>query len=352
MLDKVKEGVLFMKTHELEKELGISKHTIFYYEKEGIVTPQRDENGYRSYSQDDLQKLIMVKFLRNLNISIDDVKAILNNELDFKECLEINQIHLEKQIKSLEEVQENIEMYVRKDLPMLPALQQIQREVKNYKLGYQKTTDIVSLGRRLTKKLALRKFLYKFIPTFLIVLFFSAVNEQDVLTRVLSVLMISFVFTNGLIAADLQFSQLWLRLPLDQTRNQSVEFLNDRIRYYQFKGYIDNVKYFYSVLFGKEAKFMNEYKYEDIQSVELLLKHRYESYGTPIARDWYVLDYRFEFKDGNHFYFYWPITLDDDARFIGMILDEKVENVIDKDHVIEALKNGIHLNDYMKKTED
>lgn len=213
-----------MKTHELEKELGISKHTIFYYEKEGIVTPQRDENGYRSYSQDDLQKLIMVKFLRNLNISIDDVKAILNNELDFKECLEINQIHLEKQIKSLEEVQENIEMYVRKDLPMLPALQQIQREVKNYKLGYQKTTDIVSLGRRLTKKLALRKFLYKFIPTFLIVLFFSAVNEQDVLTRVLSVLVISFVFTNGLIAADFQFSQLWLRLPLDQTRNQSVEF--------------------------------------------------------------------------------------------------------------------------------
>lgn len=341
-----------MKTHELEKELGISKHTIFYYEKEGIVTPQRDENGYRSYSQDDLQKLIMVKFLRNLNISIDDVKAILNNELDFKECLEINQIHLEKQIKSLEEVQENIEMYVRKDLPMLPALQQIQREVKNYKLGYQKTTDIVSLGRRLTKKLALRKFLYKFIPIFLIVLFFSAVNEQDVLTRVLSVLVISFVFTNGLIAADFQLSQLWLRLPLDQTRNQSVEFLNDRIRYYQFKGYIDNVKYFYSVLFGKEAKFMNEYKYEDIQSVELLLKHRYESYGTPIARDWYVLDYRFEFKDGNHFYFYWPFTIDDDARFIGMILDEKVENVIDKDHVIEALKNGIHLNDYMKKTED
>ena len=99
-------------------------------------------------------------------------------------------------------------------------------------------------------------------------------------------------------SADFQFSQLWLRLPLDQTRNQSVEFLNDRIRYYQFKGYIDNVKYFYSVLFGKEAKFMNEYKYEDIQSVELLLKHRYESYGTPIARDWYVLDYRFEFKDG------------------------------------------------------
>ena len=74
--------------------------------------------------------------------------------------------------------------------------------------------------------------------------------------------MISFVLTNGFIAADFQFSQLWLRLPLDQTRNQSVEFLNDRIRYYQFKGYIDNVKYFYAVLLGKEDKFIKEYKCE------------------------------------------------------------------------------------------
>ena len=77
---------------------------------------------------------------------------------NFLKLSEINQIHLEKQIKSLEEVQGNIEMYVRKDLPMLPALQQIQRETKNYKLGYQKTTDTVSLGRRLTKKLAIKKF--------------------------------------------------------------------------------------------------------------------------------------------------------------------------------------------------
>ena len=142
-----------MKTHELEKELGISKHTIFYYEKEGIVTSQRDDNGYRSYSQDDLQKLIMVKFLRNLNISIDDVKAILNNELDFKECLEINQIHLEKQIKSLEEVQENIEMYVSKDLPMLPALQQIQRETKNYKLVIKKQQILYLLEEDLQRNL-------------------------------------------------------------------------------------------------------------------------------------------------------------------------------------------------------
>ena len=325
MLDKVKEGVLLMKTHELEKELGISKHTIFYYEKEGIITPQRDDNGYRSYSQEDLQKLIMVKFLRNLNISIDDVKAILNNELDFKECLEINQIHLEKQIKSLEEVQENIEMYVRKDL----------------------------------KKLALRKFLYKIpaaiTPSFIMWIcaasFFDE-NLEKTTSLIIIFILLMILFINIFVATEFQFSQIWLKMPLDQTMNQSVEFLSDGIRYYQFHGYLNNLKYYYGVLFNKAEKYMQSYKYEDIQSVELILNHRYESYGTPIAKDWYVLDYRFEFKDGNHFYFYWPITLDDDSRFIGTILDEKVENIIDKDHVIDALKNGIHLNDYVRGTEE
>ena len=33
-------------------------------------------------------------------------------------------------------------------------------------------------------------------------------------------------------------------------------------------------------------------------------------------------------------------------------LMKRLENVIDKDHVIDALKNGIHLNDYVKTTEN
>ena len=75
MLDEVKEGVLYMKTHELEKELGISKHTIFYYEKEGIVTPQRDDNGYRSYSP------VSYTHLLKFNINSNVVKSKNNLEI-------------------------------------------------------------------------------------------------------------------------------------------------------------------------------------------------------------------------------------------------------------------------------
>lgn len=90
-----------MRTKDLERELGLTKHTIHYYEKEGFIHPMRDENGYRNYSDEDVQTLQLVKFLRNLNISIDDVKAIIEGKLDFHECLKVNQIHLENQLESI-----------------------------------------------------------------------------------------------------------------------------------------------------------------------------------------------------------------------------------------------------------
>ena len=104
-----------MKTSDLERELGLSKYTLRYYEKEGLITPQRDDNGYRHYSDEDLQTLKLVKFLRSLYISIDDVKAIIHGKLDFHECLKMNQIHLDHQIESLKEVKKTIDNYHDKD---------------------------------------------------------------------------------------------------------------------------------------------------------------------------------------------------------------------------------------------
>ena len=338
-----------MKTNELEKEIGLSKYTIRYYEKEGLIQPKREENGYRDYDDETVQKLKIIKFLRNLQISVDDIKAILDGELDFRHCLKINQVNMQKQIESMNEIKDTIDDYYDKDLPLIEELSEIKNNNNKMGLGFQKTTSTVSLGRKLTPELARRQLIITFIGALVVAVSFSRMPYDLGNMRVL-VGIVFFIVTFMLMIA-FSFKQTSAMM-LDNILNQSVEFLSDGIRYYKFNNFIDNVKYFYAVLLSKEDKFMKEYKYEDIQSVELILKHRYESYGTPIAKDWYVLDYRFEFKDGNHFYFYWPITLDDDARFIGTILDEKVENVIDKDHVIDALKNGIHLNDYVKTTEN
>ena len=41
-----------MKINEVEQMLGISKANIRFYEKQNLLTPRRNENGYREYSQE------------------------------------------------------------------------------------------------------------------------------------------------------------------------------------------------------------------------------------------------------------------------------------------------------------
>lgn len=115
-----------MKTNEVEKLLGITKHTLRYYEKEGLVHPIKDDNGYRNYSDEDIQVLQLVKFLRNIDISIDDIKGIIRGDITFKECLEINKVHLDQKEEDLKDIKKIVNDYYQKDIPLIPALAQIQ----------------------------------------------------------------------------------------------------------------------------------------------------------------------------------------------------------------------------------
>lgn len=76
-----------MTTHEIEEMLGIAKQTLIYYEKEGFITPQRDSNNYRNYLKKELDILELILLLRSMEISIDEIKLILNNQLSIRDAL-------------------------------------------------------------------------------------------------------------------------------------------------------------------------------------------------------------------------------------------------------------------------
>ena len=66
-----------MKIKDVEKRVGITKANIRYYEKEGLLSPVRDqENNYREYSEGDVKRLEQIKVLRALGISIADIKEL------------------------------------------------------------------------------------------------------------------------------------------------------------------------------------------------------------------------------------------------------------------------------------
>lgn len=91
-----------MKINDVEQALGISKANIRFYEKQGLLTPERSENKYRNYSDADIERLKTIIVLRKLGIPVQNIGKILNGDLDFQDAMRENVSDLEKQIKQLE----------------------------------------------------------------------------------------------------------------------------------------------------------------------------------------------------------------------------------------------------------
>lgn len=65
--------------HDLSKQLDITTKTIRYYEKVGILKPERNtSNNYRVYTEKDIKKLDFIKRARAMNFSVDEIKQIIN----------------------------------------------------------------------------------------------------------------------------------------------------------------------------------------------------------------------------------------------------------------------------------
>lgn len=61
-----------MRIGELARELGISAHTVRFYEKAGwLPSPGRADNGYRDYDRADLEHLRLLVDLRRMDVPLD-----------------------------------------------------------------------------------------------------------------------------------------------------------------------------------------------------------------------------------------------------------------------------------------
>jgi MerR family transcriptional regulator, thiopeptide resistance regulator len=71
------------KITELAGKFGLSRSTLLYYDKIGLLTPSgRTEANYRSYSATDLQRLEMICSFRQAGLAIKDIQSILASKSD------------------------------------------------------------------------------------------------------------------------------------------------------------------------------------------------------------------------------------------------------------------------------
>lgn len=92
-----------MRISEVEKLVGISKKNIRFYEEEGLLTPSREVgNGYRTYSDADVEILRRIRLLRRLAVPIEEIRKLGRGELSLRDCMERHAIYLNGQQRNLE----------------------------------------------------------------------------------------------------------------------------------------------------------------------------------------------------------------------------------------------------------
>lgn len=92
-----------MTIKEMEQITGLPRSNIRFYEKEKLISPARNtSNGYREYSEADIETIKKVAYLRTLGISIEDIRKLSNKEADLYDVIKAQNRTLEQQLSELE----------------------------------------------------------------------------------------------------------------------------------------------------------------------------------------------------------------------------------------------------------
>ena len=94
----------YYKINDISKIYGIGPDSLRYYERLGILKPRRDANSYRLYSLKDLYKLNILRDLRALGFSMEQVKDYLDGQSigNTLELLHREELLLRRRIEDLE----------------------------------------------------------------------------------------------------------------------------------------------------------------------------------------------------------------------------------------------------------
>lgn len=91
-----------MTIKEIEEVSGMQRANIRFYEEEGFLNPEREKNGYRNYTEADLNILKKIKLLRSLHVSLEDIKAMHRGNKDLASTLEEHIAYLTVKQQDLE----------------------------------------------------------------------------------------------------------------------------------------------------------------------------------------------------------------------------------------------------------
>ena len=120
---KSAEHTFLLKRKEVSDYLDISMDTLRNWERNGLLQIKRKQNGYRTYTSDDIERLKMIRTLRLANYSLEAILRMLNAlehnpQIDMKQVLNTPQTDsdivsvCDRLIVSLKDAEENAEKMI------------------------------------------------------------------------------------------------------------------------------------------------------------------------------------------------------------------------------------------------
>ena len=96
------EDVDVLTISALAKKVNLSRTTVLYYEREGLLSPAaRAVNGYRLYGQEELVKLALIVDYRALGVPVSEISILLQGEGEQKRILQAQLRRLQVEIERL-----------------------------------------------------------------------------------------------------------------------------------------------------------------------------------------------------------------------------------------------------------
>ncbi len=94
----------YFKIGEISKLYNIGTDSLRYYEEIGLLSPKRDVNGYRMYGISEIHTLNVLRELRSLGFSMDEIKSHLSG-FDIESTMDL----FRKEIEHIESKQKELE---------------------------------------------------------------------------------------------------------------------------------------------------------------------------------------------------------------------------------------------------
>lgn len=108
-----------MKINEVETLVGMTKKNIRFYEEEGLLSPpSNSENGYRDYSDAEVETLHRIKLLRKLGLPLSEIRKMETGQQTVGDGMRRHLVLLEREKRNLEEPIRLCDLLKEREIPL------------------------------------------------------------------------------------------------------------------------------------------------------------------------------------------------------------------------------------------